>query len=487
MNIPFKNEFLYISDSYKVSHHFQYPKKLSKLYSYFEARGYDSALFASEPEIVFFGLQYLLKKIEGVMITQEAIDEARDYYKSHFMGHDLFNYDGFKYVVDKHGGKLPIRIKAIPEGTVMSLQNVMMTVENTDSEMGEDAAAWLTNYVETYLTHIWHSITVATLARECKKIIYDACVVTMGDVDSIKIHSRYALHDFGMRGATCDEAAAVAGAAQQVSLYGTDTTSALRFIDSVYGGIGDGVAGHSVIASEHSVMTMYGKMEELDVVKHIITSSPENSIISLVADSYDVYNFTEQYIGTDLKDMILNGTKKIVIRPDSGDPITVITKLLEILESKFDIAYNNTGYKVLPKNIGLIWGDGINITDVQNILNSLIKNGWCVSNIVFGMGGGLHQKVNRDTLKFAFKACYAEFSDGTSKDIQKNPITDTGKRSKKGMLKLIEVDGNLITASSSTTPDLYYNNDDVLETVFENGEIKRIEDFITIRERAELK
>lgn len=474
------DNFLYISDSYKYSHHKQYPENLTKLYSYFEARGFKSPFF-HKPEVVFFGLQYLISKLEGSVITRQDVERAKLFYEKHF-GMDIFNYDGFMHIVEKHDGRLPIRIKAVPEGTPIKPGNVLMTVENTDPEV-----PWLTNYVETFLTKVWYPTTVATLSREIKKTIAHYMSLTSDEETMFLID--FQLHDFGMRGGSSDETVALGGAAHLVNGFGTDTVSAMKLAQDYYGDpLEDNVVyGNSIPATEHSVMTIKGKDGELEQYHRVIDAYPDDAIVAIVSDSYDIYNVIENWVCGSLKDKILSRKGKIVLRPDSGDPEVVISHILNIFEKKMKdkITMNSKGYKVLPPQIGLIWGDGINHKDIDTILSMMKVKGWASSNIVFGMGGGLLQKVNRDSLKFAFKASYAEFSDGTSVEVYKDPITDSSKKSKRGMLGLTKNhDGDWETFKYGGEGSL--NPHDHLNVVFEDGVLHYDNTFEDIRTRAKL-
>jgi nicotinamide phosphoribosyltransferase len=258
---------------------------------------------------------------------------------------------------------------------------------------------------------------------------------------------------------------------------GTDTIRAMEFAIKYYNADLNDLA-YSVPASEHSIMTAKGRAGETEVVRQLLEEYPKG-ILSIVADSYDVFNFTENIIGGTFKDAILNRDGKVVIRPDSGDPESVTKKLINILGDKFGYTENKKGYKVLNPKVGLIWGDGLSVSDIRAILGNLAIDGWSSENIVMGMGGGLLQKVNRDTQRFAFK-CSAQLQGNEWVDIQKDPI-HAGKKSKKGRLSLIKQDGVYTTIPYSD------NCNDVLETVFENGEIVKEYTFSEIRKNAELK
>ena len=472
----FNNEFLYLADSYKYSHHKQYPEDLTKLYSYFESRGFKTP-FVNGTEVVFYGLRYLLSKIEGSLFTVDDVERAREYYKEHFIGKDIFNYDGFKYIAEQHDGRLPIRIKAIPEGTVIKPSNILMSVESLDKKV-----PWITNYIETYLTRVWYPTTVATLSREIKKMMYRYLLETDGKEVADKVIP-FMLQDFGMRGVTCDEAAALGGSGQLINFMGTDTTSALRFVDQVYNN--RGMAGFSVPATEHSVMTIKGRDGELEQLKRAINAYPSSAIVSIVIDSYDTMNLIDNWICGELKETIMSRKGKVVLRPDSGDPEQVIMQILRSLEKGYsdEITTNENGYSCLPPQLGLLWGDGIDYMGIHDVLYDMKTHGWAVSNIIFGMGGGLLQKVNRDSLKFAFKASYAEFADGSPINVYKDPITQPDKRSKKGRLALIKDDGEFKTLEETID-----HKNDLLEIVFESGNVygQQTNDFKYIRTRAKI-
>jgi nicotinamide phosphoribosyltransferase len=270
MAVDNHHNILLCTDSYKVSHHLQYPPNTSKVYSYFESRG------GKFPETVFFGLQYLLKKhLVGQIITLEKIEEAREIYETH-LGPGLFNYDGWKYILDKHGGKFPLRIKAVPEGSVVPTKNVLFTVENTDPN-----CYWLTNYVETLLVQVWYPMTVCTNSREQKKIIAKYLNETADNLDNLY----FKLHDFGYRGSTSHESAGIGGAAHLVNFKGTDTIAGLTMARKFYG---CKMAGFSIPAAEHSTITSWTKEKEVEAYRNMLTKFP-NGLMACVSDSYDIW------------------------------------------------------------------------------------------------------------------------------------------------------------------------------------------------------
>jgi len=457
--------FLLRTDSYKFTHWKQYPPNTTAIYSYLESRG---GMF---PATVFFGLQYYLKHyVQGPVFTKPDIAQADEFCREHF-GRDLFNRDGWTRLLQRHGGCLPVRIRAVPEGSVVSNLNVLATIENTDPDF-----PWLTNYLETLLLKVWYPTTVATLSREIKKIIKGFLERT-GDPSLLP----FKLHDFGYRGVSSEETAAIGGAAHLVNFMGTDTVAGIILLRDYYHT--KAMPGFSIPASEHSTITAWGKDHELDAYRNMLTAYPEG-LVACVSDSYNIYNACEKLWGELLKRDIVHRKGTLVIRPDSGDPINVLTRVFEILGEKFGYETNAKGYRVLPPYVRVIQGDGVNMFTVQNMLYQLAKfHGWSADNIAFGMGGALLQQLNRDTQKFAFK-CSAAKVDGQWRPVFKDPITDPGKNSKHGRLSLVQTTPG--TFHTVENVDSSAASDDRLSTVFENGEIKQEYDFDSIRQRAEI-
>lgn len=430
------------TDSYKVTHWKQYPPKTQTVYSYYESRGGDF------DEIVFFGLQYIIKKHLMTPITSNNIGEAYDFFTGHLGDNRFFNAESWEKILFRHEGRLPIRIRAVPEGTIVHPGQVLMTVENTDPEF-----FWLTNYLETLLCQVWYPCTVASNSRAMGRIILQALKDT-GDPAQLP----FKLHDFGFRGATSHESAGIGGAAHLVNFKGTDTMAGIVLARDYYG---ETMAGYSIPASEHSTITSWGKDHELDAYRNMLNAYPPLNTIACVSDSYDIYNACNIW-GAELKDEVMKRGGTLVIRPDSGDPPIVIDKVLHILGEHFGFTVNDKGFAELPPQVRIIQGDGIDRNMVRVILNSMKMKGWSANNIAFGSGGGLLQKVNRDTCKFAFK-CSAVQVDGEWRDVRKHPITDPGKESKAGRF-----------------------DDPNLEVVFENGKLIRDQKFSEIRKRASL-
>lgn len=446
------------TDSYKASHWMQYPEGVTENYAYFEARGGDYT------HTVFFGLQYILKEYLCKPITREMVDEAAALFKAHG---EPFNRDGWMHIVEKHNGYLPLRIKAVPEGTVVRVKNVLMTVENTDP-----ACAWLTSYVETLLSRLWYPCTVATRSWFCRKIIKASLDRTS---DNPETEINFKLHDFGSRGCTSREQAAIGGAAHLISFLGTDTVVALPFLTKYYGAE---TAGFSIPASEHSIITSYGKDGEIDAYRNMIAKYGNNPIFACVSDSYNIYTACSELWGGALRKEVQQMPAILVVRPDSGHPPEVVLKVAQILDEKFGSALNTKGFKVLNK-VRIIQGDGMDQDMIREVYNVLEKHGFAADNLAVGMGAGLLQKLNRDTCKFAYKTSYMTIN-GKGVDVYKEPVTDPGKKSKRGKLSLRQ--RVLGVGEYETIP--YNPYGDMLVTVYENGQLKQDWKLEEIRTRA---
>ena len=553
-----KKNIVTLTDSYKMTHHNQYPEGTEYVYSYFEAR--PGSKF---DKTTFFGLQYLIKNwLLGEVVTKEGIDRAEKLTTRHFGNDKVFNRARWDYIVEEHNGRLPIEIKAVKEGSVIPIDNVMMTVVNTDPN-----CHWLTNHLETLLCQVWYPSTVATLSRTLHEMFDKYLDDTSDSKDGID----FMLHDFGMRGTSSMESAGIGGAGHLLNFLGTDTVIAMEYIEEYYGGI---ETGFSIPATEHSVMTAQGREGERAVIQQLLDNHP-TGLLSVVSDSYDIYNCVDKYYGVDFKEQILAREGKFVVRPDSGNPVKVVCGsldiqdwskylenykddqevldielkkfikdvawdtvtdetphgergddytvikymlfgkvyeakveidwnrydkqyyyvdgadieynkeieltledegLLNILYRRFGGTINSKGYKVLNPKVGLIWGDGIDIAGINRVLEAAKKIGFAAENLVFGMGGGLLQKINRDTQRFAFKSS-AQMRNGVWHDVYKDPI-DGSKSSKRGRLVLLQnEEGEFVTSA------LIEGNEkgNLLETVYLNGELLIEYDFDEVR------
>tara|TARA_B100000745_G_scaffold299248_1_gene249634 strand:+ start:1706 stop:3091 length:1386 start_codon:yes stop_codon:yes gene_type:complete len=456
-----KTNVILNADSYKASHFLQYPDRTTYVSSYIESRG------GNFENSVFFGLQMYLQDYLTKPVTHADVDLAKDIFAAHGVP---FNEKGWRYIVDKHNGYLPIEIEAVPEGSVLPTRNVLVQVMNTDPE-----CAWLTSYVETALLRaVWYPTTVATLSWHCRQVIKRYLDETADSSDGLP----FKLHDFGARGATSEEAAAIGGAAHLVNFMGTDTLSGVMAARQYYGAE---MAGFSIPAAEHSTITSWGKAYEVDAYRNMLEQfAKPGKIVAVVSDSYDIWNAIDNLWGEALKQQVENSGGTLVVRPDSGDPVTIVTETIERLMRVFGYRVNDKGYRVLPDFIRVIQGDGVSLNMIEGILETMKTRKQSADNIAFGMGAELLQKVNRDTMKFAMKAS-AACIEGLWMDVYKDPVTDSGKRSKKGRLALIRrQDG---TFNTVRVQDLC-GRENLLEPVFRNGEILRTQTFDDVRARA---
>ena len=454
------------TDSYKASHFLQYPPNTTRAFFYLESRGSDR----NWNETVFFGLQYLLKNYFLAPFTQAMVEEAREVITAHGLP---FNYDGWTNLITKYHGRLPLRIRAVREGTVVPLHNVLMTVETTDDEF-----AWIGSWFETQLLRVWYAITVATQSFQIKKDIYEYLQETAEQPDA---EIAFKVHDFGARGVSSQETAAIGGAAHLVNFTGTDTMAALLLHRRFYN---CPMAGFSIPAAEHSTITSWGRENEIEAYRNMLKNfAKPNALVAVVSDSWNIFEAVEKIWGEQLKQEIVDSGATIVIRPDSGEPVEVVSKIARLLGEKFGYEINSKGCKVL-KNVRIIQGDGVNQDSIRAILERLKSENFSASNIAFGIGGSLLQKVNRDTLKFAYK-CSAIVTDGELREVYKQPITDAGKNSKRGRLDLILKDGNFETVKIEDAEKISVENS-VLQTVFENGELLIDENLEEIRNRARI-
>jgi len=453
---PSRYNFILDTDSYKLSHFLGYNPDITNVYSYAESRG------GKYPATVFTGMQRYAKMLADVRVTRADVAEAREFAREHGVP---FNEEDWLNIVFKHRGRIPVRIKAAPEGLLVPTRNVLATVENTDPTM-----PWLTSYIETSLLRaIWYPITVATRVHYMKQRIkpyYDA-TSDVGDMG-------FSVLDFSARGCASKESAEVGGMAHLLSFVGSDNLPAIMAARSVYD---EHMAAYSVAATEHSVTTSWGRGGEDTSVEYLIENMmPENGILSMVGDTWNIYEFIRKVARHQNK--IANKGGTVVIRPDSGDMLQVLPQVYDLMNELFAREKNAKGYNVF-KNAKVLQGDGINEVTVEEPFRLAMALGISADSIMTGSGGGLMQSnIDRDTCKFAFKASNVTMRDGTEVPVAKDPITDPGKRSKQGRLFLTR-DGNMY----GTSDDLTVHETDLLRTVYENGKLSNMESLATIRER----
>ena len=445
------------ADSYKYGHFLQYPNGTEFVSSYIEARGCDR----SWTQVVHAGSSYLLEDLlKRPLVTEKSLGHMKKRFPQHGPS---FNTQGWTDLLNLHGGLAPIRVQALPEGLVVPIGTPQLQVVNTDKRF-----PWITSWLETSLLRgIWYPSTVATNSFHIKRIIAEYMDKTAGHREGLE----FKLHDFGSRGVSSSESAQIGGLAHLFNFMGSDTYEAIELAYELYGA---DMAGYSVDAAEHSTITSFGGAEfELEAFAHLMANfgQQESKLFSVVSDSYDLWDAIDNKWGGALKDQVIDlGTRnsKLVVRPDSGDPTTVPVITIQKLMDKFGYTWNKKGYKVLPPYVGVIQGDGINEQSIKTILANMEKAGLSAENIVFGMGGELLQKVNRDTLKYAMKASGAKGSrnEGEWYDVFKDPKTDTGKRSKKGRLAVVMRGGEIQTIRED---QLKAGEVNLLQDIYING------------------
>lgn len=402
------------ADSYKYSQFNQYPEGTEQVYSYIQSRG--SEKYA---EGVFLGWQMFAIQYLSNPITIADIDEAEAIITAHGLP---FFREGWEYIIDEHSGKLPIEVRTVDEGTLFSpTANVpLLTITNTDPK-----AYWLVSFLETaILRAIWYPTTVASNSFATRSVIKSFLVET-GDITTLD----FKLHDFGARGVSSAESSGIGGLAHLATGFmGTDNITALLAARRYYNA---DMAGFSIPAMEHSTVTSWGRDNEVDSYRNMLKLYGQSGkLFAAVSDSYNIYEAVSKLWGGELKDEVIASGATVVIRPDSGTPHVIVTDVAKLLAEKFGTTTNSKGYKVL-NNVRIIQGDGINTLEVFRILQNLRMAGFSADNVAFGQGGALLQQLDRDTMRFAMK-CSAIKVNGEWRDVYKDPITDSGKRSLKG-------------------------------------------------------
>lgn len=445
--------FLLRTDSYKHSHFLQYPPGLTKLVSYIESRG------GAWNRTLFFGLQIWLDRYLTTPFTHADIDAAMPFVTAHG---EPFCEAGWRRVVDVHGGNLPVKIRAVPEGTPVLGRNVLVTIENTDPQL-----PWLTSWLETQLIRaVWYPTTVATISYQVRQTLLEFWLKTSdAPIEALD----FKLHDFGARGVSSAESAEIGGAAHLVNFQGSDTLEGVWAAHEHYA---HPMPAYSIPAAEHTTITSWTREGEVDAYRNMLEQfAKPGSLVAVVSDSYNLTAAVENLWGRALKQQVLDSGAILVVRPDSGDPATVVLQTLRLLDAAYGHAVNGKGFKVLHDSVRVIQGDGVNPASIREILEAMTEAQYAIDNIAFGMGGKLLQGLDRDTLKFAQKACFGVVN-GEPRLIYKDPATDIGKKSKAGYLDLVCKDGEYVTVAYPNL-EMFARNAGMsaMETVFEDGEI----------------
>jgi nicotinamide phosphoribosyltransferase len=433
---------LLLTDGYKVDHRRQYPEGTSLVYSNWTPR---KSRIEGVNEVVFFGLQYFIKKYIIEDFEQHFFSQPKDKILKEY-ARRINNYlgpneVGIEHIAALHDlGYIPMIFKALPEGAVVPIRVPMFTMYNTKPEF-----FWLTNYFETLLSAVvWMPCTSATIARQYRKILDKYAAETSSTPDFVN----WQAHDFSMRGMAGIEASLISGMGHLLSFTGTDTIPAIDVLERYYHADSDAeLIGGSVAATEHSVMCMGTTEGEFDTFKRLICDLYPKGIVSIVSDTWDLWKVLTDYLPR-LKNEISSREGRVVIRPDSGDPVDIICGnangkseverkgVIELLWDVFGGSVNAKGYKELIPQIAAIYGDSITLQRAEEICSRLKLKGFASTNVILGIGSYTYQYNTRDTFGFAMKATYGEVN-GEGRAIFKDPITDDGtKKSAKGLMKI---------------------------------------------------
>lgn len=476
---------LFAIDFYKVDHRRQYPEGTTEIYSNFTPRFVKPCHSLAEDfdnQVVVFGIQsflheYLVMQWENEFFLRSKRRVVKEYKEliERALGLEDFDCSHIEALHDL--GYLPIRIRAVSEGFRVPIGVPVLTIVNTHPDF-----FWLTNYLETIISaSLWKPMTCATIAFEFKRLLLSYAKRTGSDESFVD----YQAHDFSFRGMSGFEDAAICGAAHLTSFKGTDCVSAIHLLNYHYDASkSERCIGSSVPATEHSVMTCGGSEGEFDTIKRLITEVYPEGIVSIVADSYNLWQTMTVYLPSLYKEINAR-PGKVVIRPDSGNPVDIICGdlcavqdspqykgALQLLWETFGGRINAAGYKELNPKVGLIYGDAITLERASVILQLMEEKKFASSNIVFGIGSYTYQYITRDTFGFAMKATSAVIN-GARKAIFKDPITASDgnpKKSAKGLLR-VELDretGRYELQSDVTESD---ESGGFLEPVFENGRL----------------
>lgn len=458
---------LLMVDSYKVSHWMQFPVGMEQSFYYVSSRGgeYD--------EIMMAGVHYLTKILERG-VTLEDVEEAKEFYGMHF-GSEVFHYEGWKAIVEKYNGKLPIHVRAIPEGVIVPVKNALLTIETDDTFL----CGWLAGYLETLILRaIWYQTTVATISFESKKAIKRAMseTSTLPTAERIAVQN-FRLHDFGARGVSSGESASLGGLAHLYNFMGSDTVEAIWLARKLFG---EDMAGFSIPAREHSTTTCYLREGEYDAFMNSVEKFG-GGLFAVVIDSYSTKAALEWLTtNQEFLDKLTEKGGTCVLRPDSGNPVDMVALCLETVWKNLEGTVNDKGYKVLDNRFRVIQGDGVDDLAIKRIIEwAIYGKRFSMENLAFGMGGGLLQQSDRDTQRFAMK-CSAMQVNGVWRDVYKSPETDPSKRSKAGRLDCVQyANGEIETVVLGSAP---YAHGTIMKTVFKNGERMNLQTLSEIRE-----
>jgi nicotinamide phosphoribosyltransferase len=457
------------TDSYKFSHHEVIRDDVTKVASYGSSRGGRLGFTIVE------GIQPTVKKYLMKPITVEDIDFAEEMATLHG---EPFHRKMWEGVIKDHNGYLPVKIRAVKEGTKVPNGNAFYTIE-TNSAVNPKLYRELAQYLETVMLRgVWYPTAVATqsfgIFEDVAKAMAKSSDRTIEDV-------LFMVHDFGARGVSSGETAGIGGCTHTTVFRGTDTFESLLHARQFYNAK---ISGFSVRATEHSISTMYGKEGEEDYFRQMIKKwAKPGKIFAVVSDTYNIHKAVKFLASEEIVKLVKESGARLVVRPDSGDPQRIIPEILEILAEGYGFTTNSKGYRVLPDCIRVIQGDGMNYSSIRSLYETIIVFGWSAENLAVGSGGALLQSLSRDDNKVAQKASYIELDSGESLGIYKDPVTDAGKRSMAGLLTLVM---NTKTGEFKTVDrHLPIEDDwvDMMDDVYDNGVLLRDEQYEDIQKR----
>ncbi|KAG0265950.1 hypothetical protein DFQ27_000258 [Actinomortierella ambigua] len=467
---PFNIPLAVLTDSYKITHPFIYPEA-QRMVAYGEFRqGYDKD--TADTRLVFYGIRYIVENYIAKKWTMEQVKQASVFFKTHNAGFTAFPFpeDLFIKIVEEHDGYFPVKIEALPEGTAIHAHVPVYQI----TAVGEMSR--LVTFLETILTMIWYPSTVATLSRRAKDLIAAAYEKSVDESDFWSLESR--LHDFGFRGCTSVEQSIIGGSAHLLNFTGTDTMSAAYYAQFHLNN-GNPV-GNSIPASEHSVMTAFKTEQE---AMEAMISNFGQGVYACVMDSYDYQRALDKVLPAVAAFKLSQGGF-LVLRPDSGDIVDSVLMGLLAAEKVFGATVNHKGYKVI-QGCGVIQGDGVSFETLKRILEAVLKAGYAAQNCAFGMGGGLLQKLNRDTMSFATKLSNIVYEDGTVRDVMKHPVTDSGKISLPGVLDVVRNADGIPMVHPRADVDKPHK-DNILQVVYDHGKVpSQWPTFSELKERVE--
>lgn len=481
-----------LCDFYKISHRRMYPAGTQLTYSTWTPR---TSRIKGVDSVVVFGPQafikeYLMDVFQEHFFARPKAEVVAEYKRliSSTLGDPNPETQHIEELHDL--GYLPLSIKALPEGTIAPTRVPVMTIENTEPRF-----FWLTNFIESLASaELWQPATSATLAVEYKKLMDKFALETNPEGKDFVMFQG---HDFSMRGMSSLRSSILSGMGHLLSFVGTDTIPAISAAEYYYNAdVTKELVGTSVPATEHSIQCAYGDDEKY--LRRMLSEVHPNGIVSIVSDGYDFWDVITRVVPS-LKNEIMARKggpvgDKVVIRPDSGDPVLIVCGdpeapvgtpehkgAIECLYETFGGTVSSTGFKVLDSHIGLIYGDAITLPRAKEIMSRLAAKGFASTNVVFGIGSYTYQYNTRDTFGYALKSTLTVVN-GQERQIFKNPKTDDGtKKSQKGRVVVLKEGDSYTFRDGLSLSDVVKG--DQLREIYRDGKLLIDEKFADIKAR----